>query len=171
MKSLFAQAMALLLLAVATAPAQMSDVQFSVTRKKLDEQKEREGGNTTITTKEVCYKVDVQNRTFKAMPELTVKYMIFYEAPQPGSNEVVESFHKGSESIMALKGNDTTTFETKPFKLTTEQLDGGWIYGNGAKSKSKDRVVGIWLRAFADGKMVGEYVNPSTLSKKNTWKE
>ena len=163
--------MALLLLAVATAPAQMSDVQFNVTRKKLDEQKEREGGNTTVITKEICYKVDVQNRTFKDIPELTVKYMIFYEAPQGGTNEVVEAFHKGSETITALQGNDKTTFETKPFKLTTEQLDGGWYYTTGAKNKAKDRVAGIWLKAFAGDKMVGEYVNPSTLSKKNTWKE
>ncbi len=41
----------------ATAPAQMSDVQLQRHPEKLDEQKEREGGNTTITTKEVCYKV------------------------------------------------------------------------------------------------------------------
>ena len=171
MKLLLAQVIAFSLFAVATAPAQLQDVQFTVTRQKLDEQKDRSSGNTTVTTKEVSYKVTVQNRTFKTIPELKVKYMVFYEAPQPGSKEVLEAFHKGDETITALEGNRSTTFDTKAFKLTSEQLDGGWFYTSGASSKSKDRVAGIWIRAFVDGKMVGEYVNPTTLSKKNDFKE
>lgn len=171
MKALLAQVLAFSFLAAITASAQLHDIQFSVTRQKLDEQKEREGGNTTIITKEVRYKVTVQNRSFKTIPEIKIKYMIFYEAPQPGTKEVVEAFHKGSETIMTLEGNDTTTFETKPFKLTSETLDGGWYYAGGASNKSKDRVAGIWIKAFADEKLVGEYVNPSSISKKNTFKE
>jgi hypothetical protein len=171
MKALLTLTFAISLFLVSPASAQLRDVEFTVTRQKLDEQKEREGGNTTITTKEVRYKVTAQNRTFKTIPELKIKYMVFYEAPQPGSHETVEAFHKGSEVITNFEGNRTSIFETKPFKLTTEQLDGGWVYTSGAKNKAKDRVVGIWIKAYSEDKLVGEYVNPSTLARKNEFKE
>ncbi len=172
MKTLFAQVIALSLLAVCASHAQLQDVQLTVTRQKLDEQKSKGTGPTTVTTKEVSYRVTVQNRTFKAMPELTVKYMIFFEMPEPGSKESVTKSNKGSEKIMSLEANRSTTFDTKPFKLETEQLDPGWFYANGASNKAKDRVAGIWVRAYnTEGKIVGEYVNPTTLSKKNDWKE
>lgn len=171
MKALLFKLFAVSLFCISTASAQLKDVEFTVTRQKLDEQKEREGGNTTITTKEVCYKVTAQNRTFKAIPELKIKYMIFYEAPQPGSNEVAEAFHKGVETVTNFEGHRSHIFETKPFKLTTEQLDAGWYYSSGARNKAKDRVVGIWIRAYSGDDLVGEYINPTTLSRKNEFKE
>lgn len=172
-KQLLTQVIAFSLLAVATTSAQLQDVQLTVTRQKLDEQKSKGNGPVTVTTKEISYRVTVQNRTFKAMPELTVKYMIFYEVPEPGSkDEAAMKSNIGSEKIMSLEANRSTEFDTKPFKLTTEQLEGGWVYTSGAPSKSKDRVAGIWVRAYnTEGKIVGEYVNPTTLSKKNDWKE
>lgn len=39
------------------------------------------------------------------------------------------------------------------------------------KSLSKDSVAGIWFRAYAGGKLIGEYANPSTVTKKFDWKE
>ena len=172
MKTLLVQIFAISMVLVSTVSAQLKDVEFSVTRQKLDEQKEREGGNTTIVTKEVRYKVTAQNRTFKTIPELEVKYMVFYEVPVPGTkDEVNEDFHKGSEKITNLEGHRSAVFETKPFKLSSSQLDGNWYYASGANSKAKDRVTGVWIKAFVDDKLVGEYVNPSTISRKNDWKE
>jgi hypothetical protein len=40
-------------------------------------------GNITITTKEIAYTVTVENRTFKPIDELQVKYMTFYLDPNP----------------------------------------------------------------------------------------
>jgi hypothetical protein len=55
-----------ILLAISTsAVAQLYDVQISATPRKLDEQKDRQGSNVTVTTKEIAYKVTVENRTFK----------------------------------------------------------------------------------------------------------
>ena len=66
-----------LLLAIsAGAVAQFHDVQISASPRKLDEQKNRQGGNVTVTTKEIVYKVTLENRSFKAAPQLQVKYMI-----------------------------------------------------------------------------------------------
>ena len=72
-----------LLLPISTcAVGQLHDVQISASPRKLDEQKNRQGGNATVTTKEIVYKVTLENRSFKVVPQLQVKYMIFYAEPQ-----------------------------------------------------------------------------------------
>lgn len=153
-----------------SAFAQMQDVQITATKKKRDEQKEREG-NITITTKEIIYNIAVQNKTFKPIAELQVKYMVFLSDSQGGNTGgPVDAAHTGSETLKNLNGQGTVNFETKPIKLMTEDLDAGWVYGSGAGNRAKDKVNGVWIRAYVDGKMVGEYANPSTV-KKNTWKE
>jgi hypothetical protein len=152
--------------------AQVQDVQITATKKKLDEQKSREGGPVTVTTKEIIYLVSVQNKRFATMPEIQIKYMIFLSDEKGGStNKPITLSHRGSETLKNLNSNASVTFETKPFKLTTEELDGGWYYGSGASGRARDKVNGVWIRAYADGKVIGEYANPSSVTKKNEWKE
>jgi hypothetical protein len=56
--------------------------------------------------------------------------------------------------------------------LDKASLDAGWYFANGASAKSRDKVVGIWFKAFdSAGKQIGEYINPTTLTKKQKWKE
>ena len=162
-----------LLLAIsAGAVAQFHDVQISASPRKLDEQKNRQGGNVTVTTKEIVYKVTLENRSFKAVPQLQVKYMIFYADPKPDSNEKpVEAYQTGSEPLADLASNRSATFETKPLKLSKEELDAGWYWVGSGKSRFKDRVTGVWIRAYSNGNIVGEYSNPTTVSKKREWKE
>jgi Zn-dependent alcohol dehydrogenase len=158
-------------LVTSSVQAQLRDIEIRVARTKLDEAKER-GGNKTITTKEVAYKVTVQSKTFKAISQIDVKYMIFYTAPQAGSTEKPSVLsHQGTETLTNIGGNSSVTFETKPFKLVTEDLDAGWYYTTGGANRAKDAVAGVWIRAYADGKLIGEYANPSTTSKKYDWKE
>ena len=72
---------------------------------------------------------------------------------------------------MDLASNRTATFETNPFKLTKEELDAGWYWVGSEKSRLKDKVTGVWIRAYANGTLVGEYSNPTTVPKKKEWKE
>lgn len=172
MKFSLSRIILLLLLSAAGAIAQMQDVQISATRLKLDETKERPGGPVTITTKEIVYKVTVQNKTFKTLSDIEVKYMIFYEVPHPGTNEKPsDEIHKGSGKLTSIEGNRSATFDTTPIKLSAETLDGGWVYSGGVSHKTKDRVTGVWFRAYAGGKLIGEYANPTTVAKRNDWKE
>ena len=109
-----------------SAFGQFDEVRLSATPKKLDEQKDRQG-NVTVTTKEIAYTVTVENRSFKTIGELQIKYMIFYLDPKPGSREKpLEAFHKGSQTLTDFAGNRTLTFETAPLKLVKEELDSGW---------------------------------------------
>lgn len=168
----FWQLLVVLLVTTFPAFAQLQDVQITAAKKKLDEQKGRADGNKTVITKEIVYNVTVQNKRFKVMPEIQVKYMIFLEMSQAGSSEkAVASSHRGSQTLTNLASNASVSFETKPFALTTVDMDAGWYYETGAGNRARDKVNGIWIRAYSEGKIIGEYANPSTLSKKNDWKE
>ena len=161
-----------LMVVAGPARAQLQDVQLSASRQKIDEQKGREQGNVTVTTKEIVYKITVQSKIFKPLTGLQVKYMIFYADAASGTKEKpAETFLKGSETIANLAGNALVNFNTTPIKLTTEELDAGWYYKSGGSNRAKDKVTGVWIRAYLDGKMVSEYANPTTTSKKNDWKE
>jgi len=162
---------AALLVTMPILSAQLSDVEISAKRTTLDQSKER-GNNTTTTTKEIAYDLKIQSKTFQVIPKLEIKYMVFYSDATAGSkDEAVLASVKGTESITDLPSRGKVTLQTKPISLSSEQLDGNWYYGNGASSRARDAVKGVWIRAYSEGKMVGEYMNPSTLDKKNDWKE
>lgn len=166
------QLVAILLVTAFPAFAQIQDVQITASKKKLDEDKSREGTNKTVITKEIAYNITLQNKRFKVMPEVQVKYMIFVSDEKGGSTDgAATNAHTGSETLKDIASNATVSFETKSFKLTTVDLDAGWYYTTGAGNRARDKANGIWIRAYADGKIIGEYANPSTISKKNDWKE
>jgi hypothetical protein len=155
-----------------SAVAQLYDVQISATPKKIDQQKSRRGEHATVTTKEMAYVVTVENRSFKTFEELVVRYMIFYADSQPGRSEKpIEAYHKGSETLRNLSTHRKSQFETAPFKLEREELDGGWYYTSGGDGRSRDRVTGVWVRAYSNANLVGEYANPTTVAKTREWKD
>ena len=155
-----------------SAVAQLLDVQISVAPKKIDQQKGRKGEHSTVTTKEMAYTVMVENRSLKTFDELKVKYMIFYADSQPGRRDKpIEAHHKGSETLRNLSTHRKAQFETASFKLEKEELDGGWFYSSGGDGRARDRVTGIWVRAYTDGNLVGEYANPSTVTKNREWED
>ncbi len=152
--------------------AQIQDVQITANRKKVDEQKSRVGGPVTVKTKALIYQVTVQNKRFTAIPEVQVKYAIYLADEMGGSTEkAIPVVHRGSETLTNLGPHQSVSFETKPFTLTTEELDAGYVYTTGASNRARDRVAGVWIRAYADGKMIGEYAVPSSVAKKYDWKD
>jgi hypothetical protein len=98
--------------------------------------------------------------------------MIFYLDPKPGrSDKPLEVSHQGMETFTNFGANRTATFKTIPLKLMKEELDSGWVYESGGSGRWKDRVTGVWIRAYANGEIVGEYSNPTTIAKKREWKD
>jgi len=171
MKATLLQAAVILTLTSTVLHAQLKDIEIKASRTKLDQQRER-AGNKTITSKEIAYDITIQNKTFKTLPEIVVKYAIYYTDSNPGSNEKPpELCQRGKETISNLEAHRSTNFETKPFKLSTAELDPGWYYTSGAGNRSKDAVTGVWIKAFVNGEEIAEYANPSTISKKKDWKE
>ena len=154
-----------------SAREEMFDVAISASRKKLDEQKTHAGDKTSVT-KEVAYTLTLESHSFKPLTGLQVKYMIFYQDQQPGSvGKPIIAFNKGTATLAGLGVHETATVDTTSFKLTTTELDAGWYYTSGASGRAQDRVTGVWVRVYSDGKLVGEYANPPGTAKKNTWKD
>jgi hypothetical protein len=164
--------LATLALSSVTASA-LDDVTILPSRRKLDEDKSRTSSSSSEVTKAITYSVKVTNRAFRELQNVTVKYNIFYEDMEMGSKmEGDVKAVSGSETIPNIPSNKTAEFETKPIKLKKESLDSGWSFRDGGKSSARDKVVGVWFKAFnAEGQQVGEYANPTTVPKKMTWKE
>lgn len=151
--------------------ANLSEVEISAKRTTLDQSKDR-SNNTTTTTKEIAYELKIESKTFQVIPKLEIKYMVFYSDAKAGSKgEEVLASVKGVESITNLPARGKVTLQTKPISLSTEELDGGFFYTDGSSNRARDTVRGVWVRAYSGGKLVGEYMNPTTLGKKYDWKE
>ncbi len=162
----------LMTLVQSVAWAQIQDVEIKAARQRLDQEKARSGGPVTVKVSEIVYNITVTNKTFKVFPELKVKYMIFYQDGQPGqAGKPPEVSVTGGETLTNLEGNRSATFDTKAFKLSAAQLAGGYYWTSGADARQKDRVTGVWIKVFSpDGRVLGEYANPASVARKNTWK-
>lgn len=139
----------------------------------LDASKEKSKANTTKESKEIAYSVKVTSRAFKELTDITVKYNIFYEVSELGSTAEPEiKVGTGSHVFPSLLTNKPAEFQTEAIKLEKGALDAGWYFKSGASSRSKDRVAGLWFKVFdSTGKQIGEYINPSTIAKKQKWKD
>jgi len=161
------------LMACLTGAPALDDIQILPTRKKLDEDKARTGSNSSVQSTQIAYSVKVTSRAFKELQNVTVKYNIFYEDSQLGSTAKPEiKTASGSQAFPSLLTNKPVEFETSAIQLDKAALDGGWYYMDGGKSVSKDKVVGLWFKAFnAEGKQIAEYANPPSVTQKRKWKE
>jgi hypothetical protein len=162
-----------LVMAVPCSGWALDDVEMLPTRKRLEAPKKESADETLSEEREIVYKVVVRSKSFKELQNVTVKYNIFYEDAELGSTAKPEvKVAKGAQAFASLINNRPEEFMTDAIKLEKASLGAGWYFANGASSRAKDRVVGVWLKAFgADGKMIGEYANPSTVSKKQAWKD
>jgi hypothetical protein len=170
MKTPAALVLAGLLVSTACCHA-LDDLVIAPTRKKLDQEKERTSSNTSQKSKEIAYSVKVSNRSSNELRNVTIKYNIYYEDNELGSKFKGDvKTISGSHVIASLLNSRPVDFDTKSVELTTAALDSGWYFKGGGKPVAKDRVVGIWFRAFdAEGKQIAEYANPPTVPKKQKW--
>lgn len=169
----FSHAFGFALIALISPLLGADDIQMLPTRLKLDSSKSREGTATSVESKEIAYSVKVTNRAFKELPGVVVKYNIFYQNAELGSTAKPETLvAAGSHVFSTLASNKAVEFQTDPIKLEKTSLDRGWYFASGAAGQARDKVVGVWLKAFdAAGKQIGEYANPSTVTTKQKWKD
>jgi len=125
----------------------------------------------TLVPEGMLYEIKVTNSAFKATPASEARYLIFVERQRPATRpteDVVEKL-KGEAALPALKSGETKNLESEPFVLWTGSLESGYYFENGGRIRTKDRLVGIWVKIFQDGKEVAEYANPSSLVSQHQW--
>lgn len=147
------------------------DVAITATKKKVDESKNSSGTGIYVETSQIVYTVTVQNKAFKELRDITIKYMVFYEKANLGEKEQPgEVSLKGQEVIPVLGRGETTKFETRPLSLKSASLESGWHFRDGSKNQVKERVSGVWFRAYSGETLIGEYANPSSMTTR-VWKD
>jgi len=160
------------LLVASLGVASAADVKFSMDRKKLGQSSSR-GAATSTESKDIIYTIVVESSAFKDLENVTVEYNIYYEVVQPGSTgkPPVKTL-SGKQTLERLASYKKVDFDTAPITMKETRLDGGWYWASGADSQAKDRVVGSVIKAYnSEGKLLGEYVNPSGASTKFEWKK
>jgi hypothetical protein len=171
MKASAVSLLAILCASLSSTLAADAIVEFSAVQKRFD-RKTKDHSNSTTVMERYGYEVTVKNKTFKDTPPFEVKYAIFYSDSTPGSKkDPALKQKKGSHSIEGLARFGSVQFDTDPLTIQKVALDPGWHWNSGASTVSKDSVRGIWIRAYLDGNVVGEYVNPTTISKGREWKD
>lgn len=150
-------------------PAHAGPTQIAVqaAAKKEDGEK-RTKGNVTHEEKLAQYTVKLTNKSFAPASGLTAQYRIFIR-DDSGKGAVSQQKLKRqafSATIPDMANNGTYSFDTESVKLQSSMLQGGYYYLNGNRNQSSDRLAGVWIRILQGDKIVGEYINPSTLAAK-----
>src|SRR4051812_47947089 len=115
-----------LLVVVQVAVAGNSDIEIHCFAKKMDEKVNKASDGGANTTKERwSYEVTVENKTFKPLANLDVKYAMFFKQERLGEKaNPTPGNQTGSFSIPALGSHEKKTFTTDAVELHKANLVG-----------------------------------------------
>ncbi len=155
---------------------QAGDFQITATKKKESAVRAApvKSGENTTAIEEVFYEIKVASNAFKETVPVTARYKIVVERQEIGKKAGLETFDRvaGEAPVKALAPRASESVKSELIKLRTQSLTGKWHYTDGGRIKTQDSLVGIWVKLFDEnGTEVGEYINPSTLSRKHQWDE
>jgi len=141
------------------------DVEFHCFPKRIDQSvKKASDGGANETKEHWVYDVTIENKTFKELTNLELKYVIFFKQEQLGVKAAATPRqHSGSFSIDDLMPHEKKSFSTNPVELNKSNLVGHWHYESGAKPNAQDTLVGLAVRVYQGGQLFAEFANPSTL--------
>ena len=144
----------------------LSDIEIHVQPKQTDQtgMKAAKGGTAFMSKEHWAYDVALENKTFKPLDNLEVRYVIFVQREQFGS-KAAPSLQKehGSVTVETLKPHEKKAVTTQAVEINKTGLDGGYYFQSGGREKAQDSLVGCWVRVYQGGQQVSEYANPSTL--------
>lgn len=146
-----------------------SDFEIHCVAKQVDQTTHKASDGVANHTQEHCaYDISIENKTFKDLTGLEVRYVIFLTREKLGTKAAVKpEQQKGSFTIDVLKSHDKRTFTTDAAELKKSNLVGNWIYTSGAKPNAQDALTGLALRVYQNGQVIAEFANPPNLSQKN----
>ena len=164
---------AIVLFTALNLQAGLSDVQITVS--KSADEGDKVAGDVRGTAKEgveVSYDITLVDTAFVDLSDLTADYIIFVERQKLGTKkdqDVVKRV-KGTKSIPVLSKKEPQVLTTEKIRLEKSHVVGNLIYSDGARIKAEDNIKGVWIRVSQGGKVVAEYINPSTVRNRG-WDE
>ena len=154
------------MLADSTAMAGNVDLEIHCVAKPIDQSVNKgSDGGINQTKEHWVYDVTVENKTFRDLANLDVKYLIFFTQEQLGVKAAAPSKRQqsGSFSIDSLRPHEKKSFSTNPVELNKSNLVGRYHWADGAKPNAQDKLVGLGVRVYQGGQVFAEFANPSTL--------
>lgn len=158
-------------LALNTAIAGNFDVDVRCVARPIDQAVNKGSGDGGVneTKEHWVYDITVENKTFKDLANLDVKYVIFFTQEQLGVKAApAKRQESGSFTIDLLRAHEKKSFSTNPVELNKANLVGRWYYADGAKPNAQDKLAGLGVRVYQGGQVFAEFANPSTLLRE-TW--
>src|SRR5438132_6041843 len=141
------------------------DMEIHCVAKRIDQSvKKASDGGANETKEHWVYDVTIENKTFKELTNLDLKYVVFFTQERLGVKaDPTKRQQSGSFSIDSLKSHEKKSFSTNPVELNKSNLVGHWHYESGAKPNAQDTLVGLAVRVYQGGQQFAEFANPSTL--------
>jgi len=191
MKSKIVLALCVAVFAASLGITNAADLRFSMDRKKLSQKNFTEGGDKQgsqamkVDVRDIVYTIIVESESLRDLENFTVEYNIYYEEappPQQGRGnpnepkpQATPKTFAGKHTIEKLASRKKTEFDTG--SITIKEVSSGGRGGSrggggGGSGQAKDRVVGSIIRAHdAEGKLLGEYINPANIASKFEWRK
>ena len=141
------------------------DVEIHCFPKRVDQTvKKASDGGANETKEHWVYDVTIENKTFKELANLDLKYVVFFTQERLGAKtDPTKRQQSDSFSIDSLKSHEKKSFSTNPVEPNKSNLVGHWHYESGAKPNAQDTLVGLAVRVYQGGQQFAEFANPSTL--------
>ena len=147
------------------------NIDVTADRKRVDLQRGAmvSAGDEHRTTEKYQSAVKVQKRSFVDVPALDIQYVIFIERQKLGETKDKDTIERisGSGKTEPLNVNTkSNSVNTSEFELVKQSLVGNYYYTNGGRRKVEDNVEGVWVKVLHEGKVIAEYANPTTITKR-----
>jgi hypothetical protein len=135
------------------------------------------GPDSLNITSHWSYKVTIENRSFKDLPGIEVKYIVFVKHETYGGADHARVIERkaGSKTVDVLKNAAKWTFNTDALEMHKLLMSLTESVHNTTKTlaptnvKQKDSLNGIWLRIYQNGAQIGEYIYPEGLVQSQKW--
>ena len=150
--------------------AEISDVEIHCIPKKVDASGNQNSPSGSIMREKErwSYDVTIENKTFKDLSGLEMKYVIFFKQEKLGARDAATSRRQsGSLTIGSLKPHEKKSVTTNSVELDNAHLAPNYYYSDGGRQKAQDTLGGLWVRVYQNGQQLAEYANPSTLTRES----
>lgn len=123
-------------------------------------------GGKAVAKENWVYDVTIENKTFKDMANVEIKYVIFFTQEHLGKKQGPEAERQtGTISLPGLRSHEKKALTTDAVELQKSHLVGAYYYPSGAKPNAQGTLTGLWVRVYQNGQQFAEYANPSTLMR------
>ena len=119
-----------------------------------------------------AYGIVINNESYEDVEGITLEYLVlkFEDEIASDKRSAGKQVRKKSKiKLDKLPAQSEARVTTEAFQMVETELEDGYIWKGGGDPKSKDKLDGIWIKLFVDGKQVYEMARPESMMRKEVW--